>query len=413
MSDESSWHHSLLTDNATPLATAGEATDAARYPLPTDLPRQFWNADECPSHLLGWLALQFSVDIWNDAWPDDKKRFVIRRSIPLHQKKGTEFAVGQYLLFNDTPAKRFVTPPQGCYAARSRTRQDYEAWIATLPEIRLYKPRPRGRANNFASGPTREQRRLGVACIAGGPGKSYVGIVAGDQQDLLNVTKRKAVLIENGVTTNLRIDGFASQDVETFYIPHRAPQLMRAGGFAGFVAPRPIYPKDYVAKVRRAGEEWWNVTQVGREPINANPQIIAQRGSDNGHAFASRSIGRMYAGRNDNDTRIFESWRIGGVATEDKRKVSTKSIAGRMRVGIQPKTAEITVIAHRRAAIGQFFVGLPRRTMFATRRDNSLVESIKRAIAASKSERDRILIDTYADPPVTIEKATTLDQLQM
>lgn len=61
--------------------------------LPVDVLRQFWNPATCPAHLLPHLARQRSVDVWNDAWSDERKRAVIAASIQLHRIKGTRAAI--------------------------------------------------------------------------------------------------------------------------------------------------------------------------------------------------------------------------------------------------------------------------------------------------------------------------------
>ncbi|MCW8843023.1 MAG: phage tail protein I, partial [Rhodobacteraceae bacterium] len=55
------------------------------------------NPDTCPSHLLGWLAWSFSVDIWERDWPEATKREVIREAIQIHRIKGTRGAVARSL----------------------------------------------------------------------------------------------------------------------------------------------------------------------------------------------------------------------------------------------------------------------------------------------------------------------------
>lgn len=45
--------------------------------------------DDCPAHLLGWLAWALSVDSWNPNWTDLEKRRVCKNSLWVHQRKGT------------------------------------------------------------------------------------------------------------------------------------------------------------------------------------------------------------------------------------------------------------------------------------------------------------------------------------
>lgn len=47
----------------------------------------------CPAELLPWLAAEFSVDAWDDAWPTATKRAVIAAAPEVHRLKGTRRAV--------------------------------------------------------------------------------------------------------------------------------------------------------------------------------------------------------------------------------------------------------------------------------------------------------------------------------
>jgi len=77
---------SLLPLNRTPLEAALEA--AADEDLPTML-RHLYNPDTCPANLLYLLAWAWSVDRWDDQWPEAVKRSVIRSSFYVHAHKGT------------------------------------------------------------------------------------------------------------------------------------------------------------------------------------------------------------------------------------------------------------------------------------------------------------------------------------
>lgn len=77
---------SLLPLNSTPLERAVEAASAED--LKVNL-RTLYNPDTCPAHLLYQLAWAWSVDRWDDTWPESIKRSVIRSSFYIHAHKGT------------------------------------------------------------------------------------------------------------------------------------------------------------------------------------------------------------------------------------------------------------------------------------------------------------------------------------
>lgn len=68
------------------VAAARAAADIERVPVPL---RTLWNWRTCPARLLPYLAWAFSVDRWDENWPEATKRSVIASSFYIHQHKGT------------------------------------------------------------------------------------------------------------------------------------------------------------------------------------------------------------------------------------------------------------------------------------------------------------------------------------
>ncbi len=87
---------SLLPANSTELERAlAEAMSLAS--LDPEAARALWNPATCPESHLPWLAWALSVDVWDDAWPTERKRATVAGSIAWHRKKGTPWAVEQAL----------------------------------------------------------------------------------------------------------------------------------------------------------------------------------------------------------------------------------------------------------------------------------------------------------------------------
>lgn len=82
----------LLPVGSSPLevAAARACADIENTPVPL---RRLWNPDNCPANLLPWLAWAFSVDRWDESWPEETKREVIRSTWFIHAHKGTIGAV--------------------------------------------------------------------------------------------------------------------------------------------------------------------------------------------------------------------------------------------------------------------------------------------------------------------------------
>lgn len=82
----------LLPVGSSPLevAAARACAELARVPVPL---RDLWNPATCPLNLLPYLAWAFSVDRWDEAWPEAVKRNVVTSAFYLHRHKGTLSAV--------------------------------------------------------------------------------------------------------------------------------------------------------------------------------------------------------------------------------------------------------------------------------------------------------------------------------
>lgn len=78
--------NSLLPLNSTALEQAIEAADVEVTEIPL---RTLYSPDACPAHLLHQLAWAWSVDRWDETWPEAIKRSVIRSAFYVHAHKGT------------------------------------------------------------------------------------------------------------------------------------------------------------------------------------------------------------------------------------------------------------------------------------------------------------------------------------
>lgn len=72
--------------SALEVAAAQACAQIEGIPVPL---RTLWNAYECPLSLLPYLAWAWSVDSWNEKWPESTKRSVVAASQSVHKHKGT------------------------------------------------------------------------------------------------------------------------------------------------------------------------------------------------------------------------------------------------------------------------------------------------------------------------------------
>lgn len=113
------------------LSEAGGRIDDIGVPI--DI---LWSWDKCPVSHLPWLAWAFSVDFWNDKWPESRKRLVIREAFEVHQIKGTLDCVGKYLDYADAELIEAFTPPQDGFLGE--LDDDFiNSWRESLPQIHI------------------------------------------------------------------------------------------------------------------------------------------------------------------------------------------------------------------------------------------------------------------------------------
>lgn len=87
---------SLLPPNATKLERDLEQVIANAVDIDVQI-QDLWDPEKCPFKLLPWLAWAYSVDHWEDSWPEHIKRAVVANSFDIHKHKGTPYALQRAL----------------------------------------------------------------------------------------------------------------------------------------------------------------------------------------------------------------------------------------------------------------------------------------------------------------------------
>ncbi|MDK9375853.1 phage tail protein I [Lelliottia sp. V106_10] len=82
----------LLPPSVTRLERVAARVCASLGEVPVPL-RQLWNPWTCRADLLPYLAWAFSVDRWDEAWPNSTKRKAVADAFYLHKYKGTTGAM--------------------------------------------------------------------------------------------------------------------------------------------------------------------------------------------------------------------------------------------------------------------------------------------------------------------------------
>ncbi|WP_343034064.1 phage tail protein I [Aurantimonas aggregata] len=113
-----------------------------------------WDPWRCPTVLLPWLAWALSVDVWDPAWPEARKRKMIAASPMVHRLKGTRGAVRRALdafdldstiveWWEETPPSRRGTFRVEIIYADGGPVFDLATQIQAIEAVRSSKPKSR------------------------------------------------------------------------------------------------------------------------------------------------------------------------------------------------------------------------------------------------------------------------------
>jgi hypothetical protein len=128
----------LLPSNASALERLTSASAARRFdgiPTPIETIKRPFDA---PTGFLPPLAWEVSLDVWEEDWPEWRKRRAIANSIHLHRIKGTLPAFIGWLDVIGAELQSYVIPPIGAYASPGTTKAERAAFAAQFPELRIY-----------------------------------------------------------------------------------------------------------------------------------------------------------------------------------------------------------------------------------------------------------------------------------
>ena len=405
----------LLPQNRTPFETAVEETNAARYPLPVDLVKSVWQPDNCPVDLLPYLAWGLSVDIWDNDWPELKKRQVCRDALKLHRLKTTPAGIKAHLALADTTVKRVVRPPARQQLRGAVTEAARLAWLDTLPQIRIYPFNTKSTAKHrlFYTGPGVHRQfhgfRRSIAQAIGVIAEPPNGVLAGNailpRADGFTVTGysrstrgpslygRKATYYKDGTETDITLSGDVVPPISRVFMSTVANKRAFLGhGFYGRQFPTATTAQNGVITINALDDAHTFAVAASIDPVDVKPKRIAQQRT----APAKRSFG----GRFHNGTFLRSSYGprliYDRIALNDPTKMVArrKVLAwhGHGRFGIDPYTAEIRVSVpmQRKKRISGAWHGVG----FRRASDMAPLDKAIQAVRVSKAFRDTILIDT-------------------
>ena len=368
----------LLPPNASALERAIDAAGAARFPLPTSLAGASWNPATCPASLLGYLAYQLSIDLWVDSWPELKKRQVCADALRLHRLKTTIAGIRAHVAIAGASIAKVVRPPSRIFATSGMTAAEREAWLETLPQLRLYPfdTRPLGSRRVFASG------YAGLRFYA----RCYPRPSRG-----VELTGTRATIWDRGVERPITLEPVGA-DAIRLVVPRTTPRP-----FLGHAYWRRLYAERSAAAgntvtLQLSGDIAGFAVAAGLDPIEIEPTRVAQgRTAPRARAYAGHAFGRRWLQPSAAPRLVYDR-----VSLADPTRVAARRhgrlFAGHARLGFPAFRAELTldvplVRSRQRAAR---FAGMG----FLKGADLAPVARAIEAISVSKAARDTILVST-------------------
>lgn len=386
----------LLPRNASKFEIAGSEITGRVDHIETPL-RDLWRPEDIRADLLPWLAWALSVDHWDDDWPTERKRAVVMQAIEVHRRKGTLWAIKQNVRFIDGEVVRAITPPDTFFPGRSTSKAERNAWLARFPEVRLFAFRDRGERDFGAY--TNSTGMVGRKAFLGDNAGATFYPRATTAPDRIG---RNAFIYRDGVQIAKAKWRQRQADLEVIRLPDEEviqwPGERQCVTFAGdkpsakMILQRSSAPSRYytVNLDRERIRFDFHLTGVpgSLEPVNVNPERVAQQGKAVG-LFAGQPLhGELK--ETDAWVRLYDSFRLHEPTSLPRRQARLPHI-GFVRLGMPAYHARLDVLYTRKQSpkrFGRFVEG------FFVASDPKRIERLRRAVRWAKSARDKVWINT-------------------
>nr|WP_275588909.1 phage tail protein I [Croceicoccus hydrothermalis] len=289
-----------MPPNAGGFERAFEDATAARAALPVHLVRDVMDPDRCPADYLGFLAWHYSIDLWDDEWPEAKKRNVCRNALALHRGKTTLAGIRAHLDLVDVKLVRAIRPPARGFLRGAMSDAQRQAWRDDLPQIRLYPfatrtiARP---AHGFCTGPGARRQFHGggsfaeVALVIGTGNGAALGGLSGVAHSTDAPAKpvafhrtsrgpklhgRRATFHDRGVEQDIAFADIEGGTVTRFFLANaRSRRSWHGKGHGtGFLAHSRA--ELGIVTIRADADAQALAATRGMAPVDVRPQRIAQ-----------------------------------------------------------------------------------------------------------------------------------------
>lgn len=410
----------ILPNNATNLEHALASMSHRILDLDTDEIRRLWDPWRCRADLLPYLAWALSVDLWYDDWNEYKKRSVIANAIKHHSQKGTLALLETYADLVGSRVVSAVVPPAKIFSGASLSREQREAWLSRLPQVRVWREYERGQAGHrlflgggkwpsfLNAGPDPGVGGVPVGLLMGLTGSRPARHPAGYHKhfpcpnDAITRLRRRARWVVDGQETDARVDNFESyfRVHKKGHLPHSffaGPALSRIVRKRRFLVPSTAHERVITIEPRPVSA-WRSSIGPSLRPVTSEPEIVAVRSHEGRAVYSDRCIGGRYLQPSTAQFRLFERYAVNDGSLIAKRR-PTVQFMGVGRYGIRPKSAELKVAIRGRRKPWQAGEGiLGRRPVFWMPHNGEPLERTRNALIAAKRRTDTIMLDTSTKP---------------
>jgi Phage tail protein (Tail_P2_I) len=375
----------LLPAHAAPLeqviAASGRRIQAIPVPIDTVARPYEVNASFLP--FVGW---GLSVDVWFNNWPETTKRNIAARSLPLHEKKGTLYAISEYARYAGGKVLGVERPPIRIFSGPSLTREQREAWLSRLPQVRVFLIREEGRfspAKAFSGGKQHSsffERSFAVPSTA------------------LSRLHRRARWVVNGEETTIRAEEFGS------YFRLHFPSQEGSGVFCDRVKARRYYvPSSAWRRLATVAPHprlsWRSPVSPTLQAVTSEPERVKVAGTRGPRRFCNTPMAGFFV-PSSAKYRIYDRYAVNDGSRPLKRPAI--QFTGTGRYGFPAHTAylRLSVPGKRsKRAAGQGIM-VPR-SRFWIPHDPGRVDDVKRAIQSAKRLSDRVMLNLGPKPRFT------------
>lgn len=363
-----------------------------------------WDPFRIAYRNLPFLAWAMGVNMWQDQWREMTKRTWVAQQWTFKSLRGTangtRMAV-DYIGRDVSPwgyqCTKFTVPPQRVYSGPTLTREEREAWLELMPQLRVWRIQERiwwGAGKSFYGGRGNGRQHNTRFCLGGVEQKTYQSCIV--PSTALERLKRRARWIVKGVETDVTVSEFG-----TYWRVH-IRSIEDGSVFTNRpirpVPPKRFYipttaPKRLITIMARERLSWRTPTWASMEPITAEPERLVYGSTRRRSVYSDtpmRNHGRDYFVPSDAWSRIYQRYAINDGSTElnSRRPVQFMGVG---RYGFPKYTAWIRMSLRSRRPFA-VFNGIPFNKYYQPH-DPTPVKRAKIAVQASKKIADRILLE--------------------